>query len=205
MRKATRSWTSRSAAARRPGETVRDAAIDPNFVLSNITKSAATARAWLKRAGHGLDGIVAKRLDLPYRAGERAMQKFKLWKTVDCVVGGIYRKPGTQAVEYLLMGLYDGAGHLNYVGRCGVGEDGDAVARLLKPLIGGSGFTGNMPGGKSRWSDRERIAVPLEPRLVAEVTADHIENGRFRHGSRLVRWRDDKPPKACTMDQLTRL
>jgi ATP-dependent DNA ligase len=126
-----------------------------------------------------------------------------VWQTVDCVVGGIYYKPNTKSVEYLLMGLYDDAGRLNYVGRCGVGENGGEIGRLLKPLIGGSGFTGNMPGGKSRWSGRERKPVPLEPRLVAEVSADHIENGRFRHGSRLIRWRDDKEPTACTLDQIT--
>ena len=174
-----------------------------SFVLSMATTSPDTARKWLKRVGHGLDGIVAKRLELPYRPGERVMQKFKLWKTVDCVVGGIYYKPNTTSVEYLLMGLYDDAGRLNYIGRCGVGDNGHEIGKLLKPLIGGSGFTGNAPGGKSRWSSgRERKPVPLEPRLVAEVSADHIENGRFRHGSRLIRWRDDKEPTACTMDQI---
>jgi len=132
------------------------------------------------------------------------MQKYKLWQTVDCVVGGIYYKRGTQSVEYLLMGLYDEAGKLNYVGRCGVGDHSDEIKSLLKPLIGGSGFTGNAPGGVSRWSSRERKPIPLEPRLVAEVSADHIENGRFRHGSRLIRWRDDKGPRACTMEQISR-
>jgi ATP-dependent DNA ligase len=175
-----------------------------SFVLSKATASHDTARGWLKRLGHGLDGIVAKRLDLPYRPGERAMQKYKLWQTVDCVVGGIYYKRGTQSVEYLLMGLYDDGGKLNYVGRCGIGENGDKIAKLLKPLIGGSGFTGNAPGGLSRWSGRERKPVPLEPKLVAEVSADHIENGRFRHGSRLIRWRDDKDPRTCTMEQIIR-
>ncbi len=173
-----------------------------SFVLSEATTSRETARAWLKRLGHGLDGIVAKRLDLAYRSGERAMQKYKLWQTLDCVVGGIYYKRGTQSVEYLLMGLYDDAGRLNYVGRCGIGENGKEITTLLRPLIGGSGFTGNAPGGLSRWSGRERRPVPLEPKLVAEVSADHIENGRFRHGSRLIRWRDDKEPRACTMDQI---
>jgi ATP-dependent DNA ligase len=172
------------------------------FIISKATTSAATARSWLKRLGHGLDGIVAKRLDLPYQPGQRAMQKYKLWHTLDCVVGGLYYKAGTRSVEYLLMGLYDGAGRLNYVGRCGVGANGSELARLLKPLVGGRGFDINSPGGKSRWSGRERHAVPLEPRLVAEVSADHIEDARFRHGARLIRWRDDKEPGACTMDQL---
>jgi ATP-dependent DNA ligase len=176
-----------------------------SFVLSKATTSHDTARKWLKDVGHGLDGIVAKRLELSYRPGERVMQKFKLWQTVDCVVGGIYYRPNTNSVEYLLMGLYDGAGRLNYVGRCGVGDNGHEIGKLLKPLIGGSGFTGNAPGRKSRWSSgRERKPVPLEPRLVAEVSADHIENGRFRHGSRLIRWRDDKEPTACTMEQISR-
>lgn len=132
------------------------------------------------------------------------MRKYKLWQTVDCVVGGIYYKRGTETVEYLLMGLYDDAGKLNYVGRCGIGENGAETAKLLKPLLGGTGFTGNSPGGLSRWSGRERAPVPLLPKLVGEVSADHIENGRFRHGSRLIRWRDDKEPRTCTMDQITR-
>ena len=89
----------------------------------------------------------------------------------DCVVGGIYYKRGTKAVEYLLMGLYDHAGRLNDVGRCGIGGNGQETARLLKPLIGGSGCTGNAPGGLSRWSGRERKPVPLQPKLVAEVSA----------------------------------
>jgi ATP-dependent DNA ligase len=94
-----------------------------SFALSNATTSPDTARKWLERLGHGLDGIVAKRLELPYRPGERVMQKFKLWQTVDCVVGGLYYKPNSNSVEYLLMGLYDDAGRLNYVGRCGVGDN----------------------------------------------------------------------------------
>jgi ATP-dependent DNA ligase len=172
------------------------------FALSRATASLDTARRWLQRAGRGLDGIVAKRLDLPYQPGRRAMQKYKLWRTVDCVVGGIYRRRDTERVEYLLMGLYDAAGRLNYVGRCGVGDQAAEVERLIAPLIGGSGFTGEAPGGRSRWSDRERAAVPLEPLLVVEVSADHIEHGHFRHGSRLIRWREDKDPRACTVDQL---
>jgi ATP-dependent DNA ligase len=173
------------------------------FLLSKATRSPTTAQGWLKRVGRGLDGIVAKRLDIPYQPGQRAMQKFKLWRTVDCVVGGLYYKAGTKRIEYLLLGLYDQDNRLDYVGRCGVGHtDGAELKNLVEPLIGGPGFTGKAPGGKSRWSDRERKAIPLWPRLVAEVSADHIENGRFRHGSRLLRWRDDKAAEACTMDQI---
>jgi hypothetical protein len=103
----------------------------------DTTTSRETARSWLKRIGHGLDGIVAKRLESPYQPSECAMQKFKLWQIMDCVVVGIYYKPDTKSVEYLLMGLHDDAGRLNYIGRCGVGENGDEIGKLLKPLMGG--------------------------------------------------------------------
>ncbi|MBV8092946.1 MAG: ATP-dependent DNA ligase, partial [Acetobacteraceae bacterium] len=176
----------------------------PRIMLSAATTSAARARQWLTKVGQGLDGIVAKRLDLKYQPGRRSMQKYKIWQTVDCVVGGLYYKKGTETIEYLLLGLYDDAGQLNYVGRCGIGENAKEITQLLKPLIGSPGFTGNAPGGRSRWSTRERIAIPLQPKLVAEVSADHIEAGRFRHGSRLIRWREDKAPRACTMDQIER-
>ena len=92
-------------------------ATSPVLRLGEATEQEAPAREWLGQ--EGLDGIVAKRLDRPYQPGERAMRKFKLWKTVDCVVGGLYRKRGTQAVEHLLLGLYDEEGRLNYVGARG--------------------------------------------------------------------------------------
>jgi len=176
---------------------------DATFMLSKATRSPATARSWLKQVGHGLDGIVAKRLDLPYRAGERAMQKFKLWRTIDCVAGGLYYRSGTKTVEYLLLGLYDTVGTLHYVGRCSVGNVGKKeLSDRVTPLVGGSGFTGKAPGGLSRWSNRAREWVPLQPMLVVEAEADHIENGRFRHGSRFLRWRDDKAPEKCLIDQI---
>jgi ATP-dependent DNA ligase len=131
------------------------------------------------------------------------MLKFKLWHTVDCVVGGVYFRPGTRRAEYLLCGLYDADGLLHYVGRCGVDDPG--ADEKIRPLLGGEGFSGNAPGGPSRWSRRERVATPLRPELVIEVSADHITAGKFRHGSRLVRWREDKSPRSCTMDQLRHL
>ena len=130
------------------------------------------------------------------------MRKFKLWKTVDCVVGGLYLKSGSQTVEHLLLGLYDTEGRLNYVGRARVYENAAEVGRLLEPLVGGVGFTGRAPGGKSRWSGKERLPVPLQPLLVVEVSADHITGEHMRHGARLLRWRTDKPPESCTMDQI---
>lgn len=170
------------------------------LTLSRATRSRATALKWLKGVGHGLDGVIAKRLDIPYRPGERCMAKYKLWKTYDCVVGGLYYKKDTREIETLLLGLYDRDGRLNYVGHARVG--GNGLDSKLAPLIGRGGFTGRAPGGISRWSGRMRDPVPLSPQLVVEVMADHITDQRFRHGARIVRWRDDKRPSACTIDQL---
>ncbi|HET7409807.1 MAG TPA: ATP-dependent DNA ligase [Paracoccaceae bacterium] len=178
---------------------VRAAPRTPSLRLGKATRSAATARRWL--GAEGLDGIIAKRLDLAYQPGKRAMQKFKEWKTIDCVIGGLYRRRGSEAIEYLLLGLYDEDGRLNYVGRARAGDAAE-MKRKVEPLTGGQGFTGRAPGGKSRWSGREREPVPLEPRLVAEVSADHITGEHMRHGARLLRWRPDKDPEACTMDQI---
>lgn len=172
------------------------------LMVSPATRSRARALKWLKDAGQGLDGIVAKRCDLAYQPGARAMQKFKLWKTVDCVVGGFYRAEGSGAVDSLLLGLYDEAGLLHYVGRYRVTKDKAAVAEKVTPLTGGPGFTGRAPAEVNRWSSRRNKAVPLKPSLVVEVSADHITSQFFRHGARLVRWRDDKRPKACTLDQI---
>jgi ATP-dependent DNA ligase len=179
---------------------ISDAGASPVLRLGEATEEEAVARGWLGQ--EGLDGIVAKRRDLPYLPGERAMGKFKLWKTVDCVVAGLYRKGDTERVEHLLLGLYDEEGRLNYVGRVRLYEDAAEIGRLLEPLVGGSGFTGRAPGGKSRWSGKERRPVPLRPVLVAEVSADHITGEHMRHGARLIRWRTDKPPQSCTMDQI---
>ncbi len=168
--------------------------------IAQETRTPEAARHWLKDVGRGLDGIVAKRLDLAYQPGKRAMLKYKRWHTVDCVVGGVYLAAGTQRIEYLLLGLYDGEGRLSYVGRCA--PDGAETEARVRPLLGRGGFTGDAPGGPSRWSNRARKPEPAEPVLVVEVSADHITAGKFRHGSRLLRWRDDKDPRACTMAQV---
>ncbi|MFO1061179.1 MAG: ATP-dependent DNA ligase [Dongiaceae bacterium] len=178
----------------------------PRLRLSPAVASAAAARRWLDRLGPGIDGIVAKRRDLPYQPGERAMLKWKPKRTVDCVVAGIYRKDDAGRLESLLLGLYDPAGLLHYVGRVPVGRADPALEARLAPLVGGAGagFTGRAPGGPSRWSARRRRPVPLRPVLVAEVAADQVTGERFRHPARLLRWRDDKPPSACSLDQLRR-
>jgi ATP-dependent DNA ligase len=172
------------------------------IIRSRGTRSRAQALKWIRGVGNGLDGIMCKLLAEPYCPGERAMLKYKVWRTVDCVVGGYYPRRGSRQIEYLLLGLYDRDGRLNYVGRAGLGEGSAKLARMLSPLVGGLGFTGRAPGEKSRWSNKSRKVVPLRPKLVVEASADHIENGTFCHGARLLRWRDDKKPEACTLDQL---
>ncbi|MGK9169232.1 ATP-dependent DNA ligase [Inquilinus limosus] len=180
--------------------------IDPDLarvMLSPATNDRDLALRWTKEFGHGLDGIVAKRLDLPYQPGERAMRKYKLWTTVDCVVAGVYYKQPGQQLDSLLLGLYDRDGLLHYVGRVRVGKADPEMERRIRPLIGGKlAFSGRAPGGPSRWSGRERNPIPVAPKQVVEVSADHITDNHMRHGARLLRWRDDKPPRRCTMDQI---
>jgi ATP-dependent DNA ligase len=173
----------------------------PRLQLSPRTTARATARGWLKKVGHGLDGIVAKRLDDTYHPGERAMVKYKIWKTIDTVVAAFYEDKAGR-IEYLLLGLYDAKGLLHYVGRTRPPDDEAATRKKLAPVMDGEGFTGRSPGGKSRWSGKERKPVMLKAKLIAEVSADHITGDHMRHGSRFLRWRFDKKPKACTMDQL---
>jgi ATP-dependent DNA ligase len=174
--------------------------------LSPATEDAAQARAWLDMAGGTLDGIVAKRLDLPYRTGERTgMQKVKRRRTVDCVVGGFRYASGSRVVGSLLLGLYDAEGLLHHVGFTS-GFPAATRATLLgtlTPLIKPPGFTGRAPGGPSRWStERSAEWEPLAPKLVAEVSYDHFTGDRFRHATRFLRWRPDKAPRQCTLEQV---
>jgi ATP-dependent DNA ligase len=179
------------------------------FRLSPATPKISEAKKWLKRTGSTLDGIIAKRRDLPYQSGNRhGMQKIKNYRSADCVVGGFRYNEGKPAVGSLLLGLYDEAGLLNHVGFTSSlkAEEKPALTAKLKKLIAPPGFTGNRPGGPSRWSTKRSAKwQPLRPALVVEVCYDHFTGGRFRHGTRLLRWRPDKSPRQCTMDQVRQL
>jgi ATP-dependent DNA ligase len=176
--------------------------------LSPMTTDISVAKKWFGTVGSALDGIVAKRTDLSYRSGERTgMQKIKRIETVDCVVGGFRYASGKRVVGSLLLGLYDDDGLLNHVGfTSGIKEsERTALTAKLESYIKPPGFTGHAPGGPSRWStERSTEWVPLAPKLVVEVSYDHFTGGRFRHGTRLLRWRPDKNPRQCTMDQVRR-
>jgi len=173
--------------------------------LSPRSADVADARAWLRDAGGALDGVVAKRLDLPYRAGERAMAKVKQLRTADCVVGGFRKTADGKGVASMLLGLYGDDGKLDHVGfTSGMpAAERPKLLEKLAPLVEAPGFTGKSPGGPSRWAtERSTEWSPLKPECVVEVVYDQITDGRFRHGTRLLRWRPDKAPAQCTRDQL---
>jgi ATP-dependent DNA ligase len=174
--------------------------------LSPATTRISDAKRWLKRAGAMLDGVVAKRRDLEYRSGDRTgMQKIKSYRSADCVVGGFRYNEGKPLVGSLLLGLYDGDGLLHHVGFTSTikQQDKAALTKKLKSLIARPGFTGNAPGGPSRWSTRRSSEwEPLAPKLVVEVCYDHFTGERFRHGTKFLRWRPDKAPAQCTLDQV---
>jgi len=176
--------------------------------LSPFSRRLRDAKAWLKRAGGGaLDGVIAKPLDEPYRPGERAMLKVKCQRTADCVVGGFRYETDSKQVGSLLLGLYNDEGKLDHVGFTSAISDGarGLLTRKLERLRGGPGFTGDAPGGPSRWStQRSAEWVPLKPKLVVEVRYDQVTGNRFRHGTGFLRWRPDKAPAQCTFDQLAR-
>jgi ATP-dependent DNA ligase len=177
------------------------------FVLSPATNDIPVARGWLKSMRGQLDGVVAKRLDLTYLSGERAMQKIKTLRTADCVVGGFRYLAGQKVVGSLLLGLYDREGLLQHVGFTSSIEAASrpALTRKLKALIEPPGFTGRAPGGPSRWSsEKSTVWEPLRPELVVEVRYDHFTGHRFRHGTKFMRWRPDKAPRQCLMEQVER-
>lgn len=177
----------------------------PDLRLSPGTTDRDQACAWLAQTGVALDGVVAKRLDEPYAPGERAMLKIKRLSTADCVVGGFRYETGGQLVASLLLGLYDAEGRLNHVGFTSTitnAERAELTARL-ETLVEPPGFTGKAPGGQSRWTtERSAEWSPLRPELVVEVRFDQVTGERFRHGTKLLRWRPDKAPRQCTMEQL---
>lgn len=173
--------------------------------LSPYTLDRKKAEAWLDDAQGALDGVVAKRSDGPYLPGMRAMLKVKHLRTADCVVGGFRYETGSRDVGSMLLGLYNKDGKLDHVGFTSTISDKErpALTKQLEGLIAPPGFTGNAPGGPSRWStERSGEWEPVEPKIVVEVRYDHVTGDRFRHGTKLIRFRPDKAPRQCTFDQI---
>jgi ATP-dependent DNA ligase len=174
--------------------------------LSPATTKLVTVKKWFRSVGGGLDGVIAKRLDVPYLSGTRdGMQKMKNMRTAECVVGGFRYASKGRLVGSLLLGLYDDGGLLHHVGFTSniPNDQKAAITKRLETLKQPPGFTGQAPGGPSRWStERSSQWEPLAPELVLEVQYDHFSGGRFRHGTSFLRWRPDKPPARCTMAQV---
>jgi ATP-dependent DNA ligase len=178
---------------------------EPLLRLSPFTRDVATASDWLEASGGPIDGVVAKRLDGPYEPGKRTMIKVKRLRTADCVVGGFRYLERERLVGSLLLGLYNESGELDHVGFTSAisAQDRGELTKLLEELIEPPGFTGKAPGGPSRWATEKSSAwEPLRRVLVVEVQYDHMTANRFRHGTKLIRWRLDKSPRQCTFDQL---
>ncbi|MEU3536223.1 ATP-dependent DNA ligase [Streptomyces murinus] len=193
----------------------------PPVHLAPATTDLAVAEEWFERfEGAGLDGIVAKPLDLRYRQDERAMFKIKHERTADVVVAGYRLHKSGPVVGSLLLGLYDGQGRLQHVGVSAAfpmkrrAELVDELAPLRMDEVTGHPWaawseeaaheSARLPGAPSRWSGKKDLSwVPLRPERVAEVAYDHMENGqRFRHTARFRRWRPDRTPESCTYAQL---
>jgi ATP-dependent DNA ligase len=173
--------------------------------LSPYTSDRDEAERWLDSARGALDGVVAKRSDGAYLPGERAMLKVKRLRTADCVVGGFRYESGSREVGSLLLGLYNEEGQLDHVGFTATitNTERAGMTKMLEALISPPGFTGKAPGGPSRWStERSGEWEPVKPKLVVEVRYDHVTGDRFRHGTKLVRFRPDKAPKQCTFEQI---
>jgi ATP-dependent DNA ligase len=180
------------------------------FRLSPASLKLQDAQRWLASAGGGSDGVMAKRVDLPYQAGNRdGMQKIKRYRSADCVIGGFRygenRQKDRRLVGSLLLGLYDAEGLLHHVGfSSGIkAKEKPSLTDKLEALINERSFTGNAPGGPSRWSTKRSSEwQPVRPKYVVEVSYDHFTGGRFRHGTSILGWRPDKKPAQCTFEQV---
>jgi ATP-dependent DNA ligase len=197
----------------------------PPVHLSPATRERALARDWFRRfEGAGLDGVMAKRLDQPYRAGERTMIKVKHTRTADCVLAGFrWHKNGAGTmVGSLLLGLYDDEGTLHHVGVAAAFTNEmrkklvEELASLRENALEDHPWRSwaaaqqeadakgqRLPGATSRWNRGKDLSwEPLRPERVCEVAYDHMQGTRFRHAAQFVRWRPDKPPGECRYDQL---
>jgi ATP-dependent DNA ligase len=178
--------------------------------LTPQTDSEDTAKEWFHEfEPAGCDGIIAKNPDLAYQHGKRAMIKIKHRRTIDVVVGGFREHKDGGKIGSLLLGLFNESGDFHFIGHCSGFPDVDRVEiyKRFMELRSDESFDegARAPGGPSRWSsDKDSTWTPVQPGVVIEVSYDQLEGDRFRHASRFHRWRPDKDPSQCTMDQLER-
>jgi len=165
--------------------------------LTPSTGDIAVARRWFDEfEAAGCDGIVCKNAEAPYVEGKREMIKWKHRRSVDCVVGGYREHKDGGKIGSLRLGLYNADGELHFIGHCSGFSDHDRVTLL---------FEARMPGAESRWSAGKDLAwTPVQPGVVVQISYDQLTDNRFRHATRLERWRPDKDAEDCTLDQLER-
>ena len=184
--------------------------LGPPWHLTPQTADEEVARRWFHEfESAGCDGIIAKRPELGYQHGKRAMIKIKHRRTVDVVVGGFREHKDGGRIGSLLLGMYDEGGELHFIGHCSGFPDVDRVEifeRFNELRADGSfGEAARQPGAPSRWSaGKDSSWTPVRPGVVIEVSYDQLEGDRFRHAARFHRWRPDKDASQCTMDQLER-
>jgi ATP-dependent DNA ligase len=174
--------------------------VGEGLALSPVSADVAAGRGWLETLqAAGFDGVIAKKLGLPYLPGSRdGVVKVKPHKTADCVVAGLrWKAGGRSTIATLLLGLYADDGHLDYVGSCAVGaKRHDEIAAQVLPLL--DERSDRRFSEPNRWGTGELEEAALEPKLVVEVRFDKLEKSRFRHGTKLIRFRPDKEPEQCT-------
>src|SRR3954454_7809543 len=174
--------------------------VGDGFELSPVSDDVEQGTEWLQTLqAAGFDGVIGKRLGLPYLPGSRdGVVKVKPYKTADCVVAGVRFKAGARkTIATLLLGLYADDGHLDYVGSAAVGaKRHEEIASLVLPLIDKT--SDRRFSEPNRWGTGELEEQAIEPKLVVEVRFDKLEKHRFRHGTKLVRFRPDKDPAQCT-------
>jgi ATP-dependent DNA ligase len=173
------------------------------FALSPATTDRDEALAWLESfEAIGLDGVIGKRLDLPYLAGSReAVVKVKPERTADCIVVGLRWKTDSDRIATLLLGLIADDGTIDYVGSAAVAPARhDEIAALVRPLL--EHAPERRFSEPNRWGGGELEEAPVRPELVVEVRYDKVQGSRFRHGTKLVRFRPDKDPAQCTWREL---
>jgi ATP-dependent DNA ligase len=174
--------------------------VGEGLALSPVSADVAAGRGWLETLqAAGFDGVIAKKLGLPYLPGSRdGVVKVKPHKTADCVVAGLrWKAGGRSTIATLLLGLYADDGHLDYVGSCAVGaKRHDEIAAQVLPLL--DERSDRRFSEPNRWGTGELEEAALETKLVVEVRFDKLEKSRFRHGTKLIRFRPDKEPEQCT-------
>ena len=203
-------WMARPYAERRVLLEQIYSGLGDKWFLTPVTEDLEQADRWFHEyEAAGCDGIICKQADQPYVEDKRNWIKWKHRRTIDCVVGGYRVHKDGDKIGSLLLGLYNDEGQLHFIGHCSGFTDQDRVEilRQFQQLRTEDSFGDEVrrPGGESRWTGGKDLSwIPVEPGVVIEISYDQLQEGRFRHATRFLRWRPDKDASECPMDQLER-